>query len=90
MASNNADDVVDTIDDVLQYIINLYNRYNQQLNFNSKESDYHGFLSGFLMNFRYRHTAGIYLELFVGGWIYRYYFSCTWCTTIDGFCSYYN
>ncbi len=67
LASNNADDVVDTIDDVLQYIINLYNRYNQQLNFNSKESDYHGFLSGFLMNFRYRHTAGIYLELFVGG-----------------------
>ncbi|WP_341819675.1 hypothetical protein [Wolbachia endosymbiont (group A) of Brachyopa scutellaris] len=67
LASNNSDDVVDTIDDVLQYIINLYDGYNEVLNFNGKESDYHGFLSGFLMNFRYRHTAGIYLELFVGG-----------------------
>nr|WP_253307352.1 hypothetical protein [Rickettsia endosymbiont of Ceutorhynchus assimilis] len=67
LASNNAGDVVDTIDDVLQYIINFYERYNEVLNFNGRESDYHGFLSGFLMNFRYRHTAGIYLELFVGG-----------------------
>lgn len=67
LASNNADYVFATIRNVFNYIINIYNRYNQVLNFNGRESDYHGFLSGFLMNFRYRHTAGIYLELFVGG-----------------------
>ncbi len=67
LASNNADYVFATIRNVFNYIIDIYNRYNHVLDFNGKESDYHGFLSGFLMNFRYRHTAGIYLELFVGG-----------------------
>ncbi|WP_265022357.1 hypothetical protein [Wolbachia endosymbiont (group B) of Ischnura elegans] len=67
LASNNGINVKRSTKRILQYIIDIYNRYNHVLDFNGKESDYHGFLSGFLMNFRYRHTAGIYLELFVGG-----------------------
>ncbi len=67
LASDNAANVVGITREVLEYIIDIYNRYDHALDFNGKESDYHGFLSGFLMNFRYRHTAGIYLELFVGG-----------------------
>ncbi|WP_264686017.1 hypothetical protein [Wolbachia endosymbiont (group B) of Pyrgus malvae] len=67
LASNDRMNVRRSTTGILQYIIGIYNRYNHALDFNGKESDYHGFLSGFLMNFRYRHTAGIYLELFVGG-----------------------
>lgn len=67
LADDNAVNIRDNIEDVLQYILDTYDRYNQSLNFNGIESDYHGFLSGFLMNFRYRHAVGIYLELFVGG-----------------------
>ncbi|WP_338481661.1 hypothetical protein [Wolbachia endosymbiont (group A) of Nomada hirtipes] len=67
LADNNAVNIRDNIEDVLQYILDTYDRYNQSLNFNGIESDYHGFLSGFLMNFRYRHVVGIYLELFIGG-----------------------
>lgn len=29
--------------------------------------DYHGFLSGFLVNFRYRAMAEVYVELIMGG-----------------------
>ncbi|WP_264687008.1 hypothetical protein [Wolbachia endosymbiont (group B) of Rhopobota naevana] len=67
LASNDAGSIRDDTRRILQYIIGIYNRYDHVLDFNGKESDYHGFLSGFLMNFRYRHIAGIHLELFVGG-----------------------
>jgi len=67
LASNDAGNVMDDTRRILQYIVSIYDRYNAVLNFHGRESDYHGFLSGFLMNFRYRHVAGIYLELFVGG-----------------------
>ncbi|WP_265021735.1 hypothetical protein [Wolbachia endosymbiont (group A) of Icerya purchasi] len=66
LASDDIDDVNDGIDGVLQYIIDVYDQYQQELNF-GMESDYHGFLSGFLVNFRYRAMAEVYVELIMGG-----------------------
>ncbi|MCX3065182.1 hypothetical protein [Wolbachia endosymbiont of Drosophila pseudotakahashii] len=67
LASNDADNVMGVTRRILQYVVGIYDRYGAVLGFDGRESDYHGFLSGFLMNFRYRHAVGIYLELFVGG-----------------------
>lgn len=67
LVSNNVDNVERLTGQVLRYILNIHDRYKNELSFDGKESDYHGFLAGFLMNFRYQHTANIYLELFVGG-----------------------
>ncbi|WP_341823140.1 hypothetical protein [Wolbachia endosymbiont (group A) of Clivina fossor] len=67
LVSNNTDNVEYLTGQVLRYILNIHNRYKNALSFYGKESDYHGFLAGFFMNFRYQHTANIYLELFVGG-----------------------
>src|SRR6266576_6048604 len=52
---------------IFRYIISVYDRYDQALDFYGRESDYHGLVSGVLMHFRYRNAANIYLELFVGG-----------------------
>lgn len=52
---------------IFRYIISVYDRYEQALDFYGRESDYHGFTSGVLMHFRYHNAANIYLELFVGG-----------------------
>lgn len=67
LASNSTRNVRDLTEEILEYVITVYSQYKNILNFNDKESDYHGFLAGFLMNFRYQYTANIYLELFVGG-----------------------
>ena len=67
LASNDAENVMGVTRRILQYIVGIYDRYGAVLDFNGRESDYHGFLSGFLMNFRCRYAVGIYLELFVGG-----------------------
>ncbi|WP_425385077.1 hypothetical protein [Wolbachia endosymbiont (group B) of Schoenobius gigantella] len=52
---------------IFRYIISVYDRYDQALDFYGRESDYHGLVSGVLMHFRCRNAANIYLELFVGG-----------------------
>ncbi|MDX5496654.1 MAG: hypothetical protein O7173_03235 [Wolbachia endosymbiont of Nomada fabriciana] len=65
LANNNSQEVRRDIRRILQYIVNVYDAYRQELNFDS-ESDDHGFLSGFLVNFRYRAMADIYLELLIG------------------------
>ncbi|MDR3132148.1 MAG: hypothetical protein LBU02_03590 [Rickettsiales bacterium] len=67
LESDDADDVHDTTEEVFQHIIGVYDRYSQALDFYGRESDYHGFVSGVLIHFRYRNVANIYLELFVGG-----------------------
>ncbi|WP_353278340.1 hypothetical protein [Wolbachia endosymbiont (group B) of Longitarsus flavicornis] len=74
LADNDAENVRGSTRRILQYILDTYDGYyqllndnNRPLNFNGIESDHHGFLSGFLMNFGHRHGAGVYLELFVGG-----------------------
>ncbi|RDD34743.1 putative transposase [Wolbachia endosymbiont of Cylisticus convexus] len=65
LANDNAGDVRRDIEQVLRYIISICDEYRQELNFDN-ESDDHGFLSGFLLNFRYRAMADIYLELLIG------------------------
>ncbi len=65
LANNNSLEVRRDIRRILQYIVNVYDEYRQELNFDN-ESDDHGFLSGFLLNFRYRAMADIYLELLIG------------------------
>lgn len=67
LESNNSRVVKRVSTRIFRYIIGIYDRYNQALDFYGKESDYHGLVSGVFMHFRYRNVANIYLELFVGG-----------------------
>ena len=66
LADSDAVNVQRNAEEILKYILLVYDTYSDSLNFRNVESNYHGFLSGFLMNFKYFHMAGIYLELFVG------------------------
>lgn len=66
LVSGNANIVDQNIREILEYILDVYDTYQQELNF-GVESDYHGFLSGFLINFRYRAMAEVYVELIMGG-----------------------
>ncbi len=66
LVSGNANIVDQNIRGILEYILDVYDTYQQELSFGI-ESDYHGFLSGFLINFRYRAIAEVCVELIMGG-----------------------
>jgi hypothetical protein len=61
---------MNTMKEVLDYITGIYDQYKGskeiKKQFEGKESSYHGFLAGFLMNFKYRYHLKLYPELFAG------------------------
>ncbi|WP_353286513.1 hypothetical protein [Wolbachia endosymbiont (group A) of Crataerina pallida] len=51
---------------VFDYITDVYKKYEKGIPFRGKESGHHGFLAGFLINFKYRFHLKLYLEIFAG------------------------
>lgn len=70
LANKSHAQVMNTMKEVLDYITGVYSKYKNdrgiKKQFEGKESSYHGFLAGFLMNFKYRYHLKLYLELFAG------------------------
>ncbi|MHC3898070.1 UNVERIFIED_CONTAM: PD-(D/E)XK nuclease domain-containing protein [Wolbachia endosymbiont of Nasonia longicornis] len=65
LANDNAGEVRTNVKRILQYIVDIHDEHEGSLVFGA-ESDYHGFLCGFLVNFRYRSVADVYPELLIG------------------------
>lgn len=56
----------ETMGEILEYVTDVHDQYKGKVPFSNNESSYHGFLSGFLINFKYRYHLKLYLELFAG------------------------
>src|SRR6266576_2322744 len=65
LKNNNPGRVRTRVKEILEYIIGIHDEHEERLVFGA-ESDYHGFLCGFLVNFRYRSVADVYPELLIG------------------------
>ncbi|WP_259349162.1 hypothetical protein [Wolbachia pipientis] len=65
--NQDSEEVKKNVGKVLDYITDIYKKYRkEEVPFSGRESSYHGFLAGFLMNFKYRYHMKLYLELFAG------------------------
>lgn len=65
LANDDTGEVRTNVKRILEYVIDIHDEHEDSLVFRA-ESDYHGFLCGFLVNFRYRAVADFYPELLIG------------------------